>query len=142
MDNNFFLSLLEKNQIENILNTNEYTNKFGLSISEADAKLLVQERKKNLKEQQRIEFGEGILNKLIYAFCDSEYIYQDNFVETILRLQEIFYTYKNETLDEISDDELIEYMEKAFNGICQGSLEYLEETSLEDFARNIREGQI
>ena len=29
-------------------------------------------------------------------------------------------------------------MKEAFDGQCQGSLEYLEETVLEEFARNIR----
>ena len=32
-------------------------------------------------------------------------------------------------------------MKKAFDGICQGSLEYLEETVLEEFARIIRCGE-
>ena len=46
--------------------------------------------------------------------------------------------YANESLDELSDDELIEYMKKHFDDDCQGSLEYLEDTCLEDFARSIR----
>ena len=33
-------------------------------MSEEDARLLVQEREINLKEQQRVEFGEGVLAKL------------------------------------------------------------------------------
>ena len=55
-----------------------------------------------------------------------------------MRLQESFYLYKNESLDELTDDELLEFMKEAFDGRCQGSLEYLEETVLEEFARNIR----
>lgn len=92
----------------------------------------------NLKEQQRIEFGEGILPKLIFTFCDSPYIYQDNYVDTIRRLQEIFYLYKNESMDEFSDDELLDFMKNAFDGECEGSLEYLEETCLEELARSVR----
>jgi len=97
-------------------------------------------RKNSLKEQERIEFGGGILPKLIFAFCDSPFIYQDNYVDTLECLQNIFYLYKNESLDELSDDELIEYMKKHFDNDCQGSLEYLEDTCLEDFARSIRVG--
>ena len=41
-------------------------------------------------------------------------------------------------MDELTDDELIEYMRKSFDETCQGSLDYLEETCLEEFARNIR----
>ena len=98
----------------------------------------MERRKEDLKEQQRIEFGEGILPKLIFTFCDSPYIYQDNYVDTIIRLQEIFYSYKNEVMDELTDDELLDFMKKAFDGECKGSLEYLEETALEQYARNVR----
>lgn len=48
-----------------------------------------------------------------------------NYVETLHELIEIFYFYKNETLDLISDDELIKFMKNSFDGKCQGSLELL-----------------
>lgn len=138
MDEDLYLTLLEKQQIKSVLETNQYTNQFGLTLSEEDTKLLVKERNNTLKEQQRVEFGEGILNRLIFAFCDSDFIYQENYVETIVSLQEIFYLYKNESMDELTDDELIDYMKNAFNGDCQGSLEYLSGTFLERLAREIR----
>lgn len=131
--------LSEKNEITAVLNTNQYTERFGLVLSEEEAKLLVQERFESLKEQQRVEFGKGILDKLIYAFCDSAYIFQDNYVDVITRLQEIFYLYKNESMDELTDDELIGYMKDAFENECRGSLDYLEDICLELFAREIRE---
>lgn len=137
-EKNWMKMLLEKNQTQTLLQTNEVTQQYGLNISDEDAKLLTQERKDSLQEQQRIEFGEGILSQLIVLFCDSPYIEQSNYVETLGRLQDIFYLYKNESLDELTDEELLEYMKEQFDGVCQGSLEYLEETALEDFARNIR----
>lgn len=137
-EKNWMEMLLEKNQTQTLLQTNEVTQQYGLNISDEDAKLLTQERKDSLQEQQRIEFGEGILSQLIVLFCDSPYIEQSNYVETLGRLQDIFYLYKNESLDELTDEELLEYMKEQFDGVCQGSLEYLEETALEDFARNIR----
>lgn len=109
-------------------------------ISEEDACTLVEERNTILKEQERIEFGDSILPKLLFIFCDSPYIYQDNYLESIGRLQEIFYLYKNESMDDVSDDELLEIMKEYFDGECQGSLDYLEETCLEAFAREIRKG--
>ena len=138
-EKNWMQQLSEKNEITAVLNTNQYTERFGLVLSEEEAKLLVQERFESLKEQQRVEFGKGILDKLIYAFCDSAYIFQDNYVDAITRLQEIFYLYKNESMDELTDDELIDYMKDAFENECQGSLDYLEDTCLELFAREIRE---
>ena len=131
--------LNEANQIQKVISMNEKTQAYGLVLTEDDAKFLVEQKQECLKEQQRIEFGETILSKLIFTFCDSAYISQSDYVETISRLQEIFYLYKNESMDILTDDELLSYMKEAFEGECQGSLEYLEETVLEEFARKIRE---
>ena len=139
MDNGNWLQLLgQETQMVAIQKTNQYTKKFGLTLTQEDTQLLLAERKSSLKEQARVEFGEGILPKLIFAFCDSTFINQENYVETIARLQEIFYLYKNESLDELSDEELIAYMKEKFDGVCQGSTDYLEDTCLENFARKIR----
>lgn len=139
MDGNTLVELLsEKNQIQQVLEMNQKTERFGLALGDEDVKLLLEKRKDVLKEQQRIEFGEGILPKLIFTFCDSAYIYQDNYVTTIIRLQEIFYLYKNEFMEELTDDELLGFMRTAFDGVCEGSLEYLEETFLEELAHGFR----
>ncbi|RKD33112.1 DUF6323 family protein [Lacrimispora algidixylanolytica] len=119
---------------------NEYTAKFGLVLSDEETSLLLNERRDVLKKEQRVEFGEGILPKLIIAFCDSPYIHQDNYVETLGRLQEIFYFYKNESLDEYTDDELVDAMKELFDGPCQGSLDYLEDTGLQRLAKRARYG--
>ena len=129
-----------QNQIQKVMEMNRQTERFGLSLTQEEAKLLVENRNLVLKEQQRVEFGEGILPKLIFAFCDSAYIDQENYAETIARLQEIFYTFKNETLDEITDDELIQLMKEQYEMQCHGDLDYLESTCLSDFARVIRAG--
>lgn len=128
----------KKQQLEKIVQCNSYTSRYGLKLSNEEVLQLLDSRKNNLKQVERVEFGEGILSKLIYTFCDSPYIYQDNYVETMEALQEIFYLYKNEALDEVTDDELIEYMKECFEGKCQGDLDYLEGTCLEAFCRTIR----
>ncbi|MDD3412870.1 MAG: DUF6323 family protein [Lachnospiraceae bacterium] len=143
MDDKKWLSIFNNqssNALTMVLETNQYTQKFGLQLSKEEALMITEARKSSLVEQERIEFGEGIIHKLIFEFCDSPYIYQDNYVETIITLQDIFYLYKNESLDELTDDELISYMKREFEGVCEGSLEHLEDTSLEKFAREIREG--
>ena len=128
-------------QLQKVLDMNQKTQQFGLVLTEQDAKLLVEARGEELRRQQRVEFGESILSKLIFTFCDSEYIFQDNYVETIIRLQEIFYIFKNETMDELTDDELLTFMRKQFENVCHGDLEYLEGTCLSNFARAIRADQ-
>lgn len=141
MQDNLFSLILanqQKQQLQKVLDCNPYTQKFGVRLSNEDALILLQSSKDVLKEQERLELNDGILPKIIFSFCDSPYIYQDNYVETLEALQNIFYLYKNESLDELTDDELLSYMKEHFDGDCQGSLEYLEETCLEDFCREIR----
>ena len=125
-DRNWMMLLSEEHQVGRVMKTNQYTEQFGLRLSEREATELVRERIEVLQEQQRVEFRQGILEKLIFAFCDSAYIQQNDYAETIGRLQEIFYLYKNESLDEWTDDELISLMRNAFEEECQGSLDYLE----------------
>lgn len=144
MDEKMFLELVlcNETQLQKIADCNQYTEKFGLQLSNQDVMTLMKDRAEVLSEQRRMEFHGGILEKLIFAFCDSAYIYQDNYVETMGRLQEIFYLYKNESLDELSDDELIDYMREQFENECEGSLDHLEDTVLEAFARGIRENTV
>ena len=99
MDCNWLESLQNANQLSKVIETNQYAEQFGLTLSKEDAQLILERRKTTLREQKRVEFGEGIAAKIIREFCDSEYIDQRNYVDTIIRLQEIFYLYKNEMND-------------------------------------------
>lgn len=140
MEKNWMALLQQQNLLTGIMETNQTTVKYGLVLSEADAKLIVSARNNALREQRRVEFGPGISEKIIYEFCDSAYVDQDNYVDTVIRLQEIFYLYKNEMLDEITDDELLHFMKEQFETVCFGDLEYLEGTCLNNFAQAIRAG--
>ncbi len=101
---------------------------------------LVETRSHALKENGRIEFGGGVIDKIINEFCNSPYLSMHNYEETLHELLEIFYYYKNETLDLIGDEKLIRYMKNAFDGACQGSLELLSGRELYKLARNLRFG--
>ena len=129
-----------KHQLAKVMETNQYTEKFGLSLTEEEGRMLVRERVNSLRKHQRIEFGTGILPKLIYEFCDSSYINQDHYAETIAALQNIFNRYKNEMMDEISDDELLHFMKEQYETVCFGDLEYLAGTCLAVFAQAVRAG--
>ncbi|NFE19077.1 hypothetical protein FDF42_00240 [Clostridium botulinum] len=131
---------LEKQVFNDIIQCNEVTREYGLKLSEKDVKEIIDTRNIALQKSGRIEFNGQIINKIITAFCDSPYISQYNYGETINELVEIFYNYKNETLDYISDDELIEIMKEKFDNYCQGSLEILEGKVLYKIAENIRNG--
>ena len=108
---------------------------YGLTLTEADITELVELRGQALQNTGRVEFGGGILPKLIRAFCKSSYVDAYNYATTLAELQDAFYYFKNESEDRFSDDELIEFMEKVFNGQAHGSAEVLTTISLEELCR-------
>lgn len=136
----FESNLIERQAFNDIFKCNELTIEYGLTLREEDVKEIVETRNVALKKSGRIEFNGQIINKIIISFYDSPYISQYNYSDTINELVEIFYNYKNETLDYISDDELIEIMKENFDNYCQGSLELLEGRVLYKIADNIRNG--
>lgn len=140
MEKDWMVLLQQKNQLAKVLETNQMTARYGLVLTEQDARLLVEERSQVLKEARRVEFGSGILPRLIEQFCDSDFVDQNNYVDTLIRLQEIFYLYKNEMHDEITDEELLHFMREQFEEVCFGDLGYLEGTCLRIFAEAIRAG--
>lgn len=131
---------LDKQVFNDILKCNELTHEYGLRLNEDDIKEIINTRNLALEKSGRIEFDGQIVDKIIMAFCNSPYISQYNYSDTINELVEIFYNYKNETLDYIGDDELIEIMKEYFDNYCQGSLELLEGKVLYKIADNIRNG--
>lgn len=133
-------SLIQKQAVAEIEKCNEFTSQFGLTLSHQDAIELVETRTLALKSNGRIEFGGGVINKLIREFCFSPYISKHNYAETLHELTELFYFYKNETLDLLSDEELLKYMKISFDEKCHGSLELLAGRELYIMARNLRYG--
>lgn len=131
----------QKNLMASILNCNRITERFGLSMTQEEAAELLEIRGNTLKSFGRIEFGSGVIDKIMKEFCDSPYISQQNYAEVIGELIEIFYYYKNESLDELSDDELLELMKDYFNNECMGDLDVLRDRDLDKIARNIRYGE-
>lgn len=142
MENMFELMIKEqeKQELAKVIACNDKTEQFGLRLTEEDAKKLMAGRKNALIETKRVEFGEGILPEIILAFCDSQYINQDNYRDIILELQDIFYSFKNESVDQLTDDELLSFMRTQFEEVCYGDLEYLRETCLERYTRAVRAG--
>lgn len=143
MDDKFAMTVgnVQKVQlIQELLHCNDMTLRYGLTLSAQQIQNLVEKRFQALKDTGRIEFGQGVLVKIITEFCDSPYITQDNYEDAIIELQDSFYYFKNESIDLVSDDELISKMKYYFDGVCQGSLECLSGTSLEEICRGIRYG--
>lgn len=104
---------------------NHFSAPFGLALSETAMARLSRRRTDILRETGRVEFGESVLGKLIFAFASSPWISQPQYEETLLELQELFYTFKNECHDLLTDDELIGAMCLIFDDAAGGSLDYL-----------------
>lgn len=136
----FNSGLIQKQAVNEIVKCNDYTERFGLVLTQKQAIELVETRSLSLRDNGRIEFGAGVIDKLIKEFCDSPYISMHNYESTLHELIEMFYYYKNETMDLISDDELIKFMKSSFDGICQGSLDLLSGRELFRLAKNLRYG--
>jgi hypothetical protein len=137
----FASGLIRKQAVMEVIKCNDYTHRYGLTLTEAQAMALVETRAAALRDNGRIEFGGGAVDKLIREFCDSPYLSQQCYADTLHELTEIFYAYKNETLDLLSDEELIRHMKIFFDGSCQGSLELLKSRELYKLARNLRYGR-
>ena len=116
----------------------------GMTISAEQAAMLAQHQRTALRDAGRVDFGDGVLKKLVAAFCDSPYIQTNDWADTpkspaypsdrspyiqandwadtLAQLTELFYTLKNETRDQLGDDALIAAMAARFNGGAGGSL--------------------
>ncbi|NLU25236.1 MAG: hypothetical protein GXW99_11125 [Clostridiales bacterium] len=103
--------------------SNEAAARYGLALSGEAMETLVKSRPRALREAGRVEFGSGILDQMILAFCDSPYLDKENFEPVLEELQMIFYHFKNET--EWPDDALLKAMAAVFNGRAGGSAAYL-----------------
>lgn len=143
MEDSFELALRKNEMLSaagELRETNALSGRYGLTLSDKQIAGIVEKRFEALSAAGRVEFGRGIMKMLVEEFCDSPYIDQQNYEDTILELLDSFYYFKNESEDRIPDDELIKIMKRHFDTICQGSLEYLSGTTLEDLCRNTRYG--
>lgn len=131
--------VMQKQAVRDILRCNERSEQYGLVLTPEQAKELAETRDTSLRENGRIEFGAGVVDKIINAFCDSPYLMKENYVETLHELVELFYYYKTEAEDRITDDDLIAFMKEAFNGECAGSLELLASRELFYLAQDLRD---
>lgn len=133
-------AVMEQQIASQILLCNEISKDYGLVLTQQQALALVATRGAALKKAGRIEFGSSIIDQLIATFCHSPYISQQNYEETLHELIELFYDFKSDTWDVVSDDELIGFMKNAFDNQCHGSLELLGGKALIDLAKHIHSG--
>ncbi len=130
-------AMSESGQRAALLACNEYTRRYGLTLTAEDTAMLTETRREALRTAGRVEFTGGAVEKIVTEFAASPYITQASFAATLAALTELFYTFKNETSDLIGDDALIKYMRRAFDGECSGSVEALAADALPELARRV-----
>ena len=104
---------------------NRMTERYGLTLSDQQMEQIALRRIDALQATGRVEFGESVLRKLVYAFCDSPYIRQAEYANTLAELLDLFYYFKGECMEQLTDDELIEGMRLVFDEAASGSLSFL-----------------
>lgn len=121
---------------------NTVSARWGLTLSREQMERLAQRRFEALRDTGRVEFGEGILGKLIRAFCDASELQQSEYEETLSKLQALFYYYKNECSDTLSDDELIAALRLIYSERAHGSLEFLADIDRRTLYRITKTGSL
>ncbi|PKQ15254.1 MAG: hypothetical protein CVT67_10115 [Actinobacteria bacterium HGW-Actinobacteria-7] len=118
---------------------NREIERHGLSLTTQDIQTLVAGRLESLEVSERVEFGGGVVKHIVLAFAGSPFVSRENLVPTVLELQELFYDFKNESLEQIPDEDLIAKMRSLFDDPAQGDLTFLAEALFEGLGRHMRE---
>ena len=124
-----------------LLELNEISSGYGLVLTEDDAHSLSQMRNRSVKENDRVEIGEGAVPEIVKKFCKSRFITQENYAYILEELTYLFYYIKTEVDDRITDTELIDELFSRFELECRGDIDTLESRETERIIRKINSGE-
>lgn len=110
------------------------TNRTGLKLTDAQSIMLAEVNRLSLQASGRIEFGSSAVERLDEAFCDSPYLTAETYADTLAELTALFYGFKNDARDAISDERLVGWMKRMFDGPCAGSAALLADAFAEKLA--------
>ena len=106
-----------------LLSLNEYTKESGIVLSQKDCTEIAECRSELLYENERIEVGAGAVKRIIEEFCDSGYVDQRTFKDTVEALLECFYSIKTETEDKVDDETVLGFLKYMFENEVGGDVE-------------------
>lgn len=128
----------DKKLIKELIELNPYSRSNGLVITEEIAREITEARHTALKNNGRVELKTDVTARLVRAFSESPYIFQEDFSFVIAEIIDLFYHIKNETENSISDDDLISEMRNVFNNTCHGDIENMQSKGLEKIVRKFK----
>ena len=123
---------------EEILATNKKAAAYGLVLQDEEAAMLVVHGKEAIALQERIEFGKSITVKMIEKFMQSTYISQTDYAQTIAALLDVFYEVKEESVEVLTDEEVIEIMYDFFEKESGGDIDTLVSRDMYYLCKKIR----
>ena len=118
---------------------NAAIGRHGLALSTTDIQALVTGRIEALDETERVEFGSGIAKDLVLGFAGSPFVAQTTFTQTLIDLQALFYEFKNESMEQITDEDLIQSMRSLYDDVANGDMERLAAALFDGLGRHVRE---
>lgn len=101
---------------------NKQTEKYGIVLSGKDCREIAECRSELLIENERIEVGAGAIRRIIEEFCESGYVSQQNFKDTVEGLLECFYAIKTETEDNLDDETVLKFLKDIFENDAGGDV--------------------
>ena len=108
-----------------LLALNKQTQKAGIVLSQKDCAEIAECRSELLYENERIEVGAGAVKRIIEEFCDSGYVDQRTFKDTVQGLLDCFYAIKTETEDRADDDTVLEFLKYMFETEVGGDVAHI-----------------
>jgi len=124
--------LVRKQFLEELHAANETSARFGLRLSEQAMQALAQVRTRALLGHGRVELGASAISAIVEEFCDSPFLSQEDYEETLAELLDAFYYFKNVSGERLTDEELIAAM-RAYYDTFSGSMTGVTGTTLEAF---------
>ena len=126
MDAFMLLGTMAARQTADVLQQrNAVTERFGLSLSPAQSLRLGVRYAEILRETERVGLDEGILPELAIALCDSPYVRQETWEDTLGELAELFYRFKGACGERLTDAALLAALTALYNGYAGGCAEQI-----------------
>lgn len=124
-----------------LMELNEYTAQYGLTLTAEEAHELSETRERGLSENERLEIGSGITPKIVKTFAASRYMSKDIYAYILNEMTYYFYFIKTETDDKVSDDVLLAEMFERFELFCRGNMDTFEGREVERIIRKFNSGE-
>lgn len=111
---------------KSVLACNEKSGDYLLTLTEEQAREIVEHKNTAAKENGLIELKGGVVPQIIDSFCDSAYLDSYNYVSSLKTFTTVFLRIRNELPGTVADEEIIYCLRTDFDRYCGGDIYCLE----------------